>query len=141
MWTEQNRKRYDRSQLRYPSDLTDDEWTHVEPLIPPARRGGNKRHVDVHATAKRVLDHMAEAADPIAALAGMPTPPRSGDDWKSFVETLGNVRYSEWPVDRSVHAFGTNRISNGSMRIPRRGGRTCSSSSRSPPGIPRASVS
>jgi hypothetical protein len=26
MWTPQNRKRYDRRQLRYPSDLTDDEW-------------------------------------------------------------------------------------------------------------------
>jgi transposase len=47
MWTTQNRRRYDRSRLRYPSDLTDDEWAHVAPLIPPARRGGNKRHVDV----------------------------------------------------------------------------------------------
>ena len=37
---------YDRSALRYPSDLTDDEWALIEPLIPPARRGGNKRHVD-----------------------------------------------------------------------------------------------
>jgi hypothetical protein len=26
MWTTHNRKRYDRSRLRYPSDLTDDEW-------------------------------------------------------------------------------------------------------------------
>ncbi len=51
------------------------------------------------ATAQRVLDHMAEAADPIAALAGLPTPQRSGKDWKGFVETLGNLRYSEWPVD------------------------------------------
>jgi VIT1/CCC1 family predicted Fe2+/Mn2+ transporter len=32
MWTSQNRARYDRSQLRYPSDLTDDEWGLVEPL-------------------------------------------------------------------------------------------------------------
>jgi len=47
MWTAKNRGRYDRSKLRYPSDLTDDEWSLVEPLIPPARRGGNKRHVDV----------------------------------------------------------------------------------------------
>src|SRR5271156_1636667 len=47
MWTAKNRRRYDRSALRYPSDLTDDEWAHVESLIPPARRGGNKRHVDV----------------------------------------------------------------------------------------------
>jgi hypothetical protein len=26
MWTAKNRGRYDRSKLRYPSDLTDDEW-------------------------------------------------------------------------------------------------------------------
>src|SRR5580704_8408494 len=47
MWTAKNRGRYDRSKLRYPSDLTDDEWAHVELLIPPAKRGGNKRHVNV----------------------------------------------------------------------------------------------
>jgi hypothetical protein len=39
MWTAKNRGRYDRSKLRYPSDLTDDEWAHVEPLIPPAKGG------------------------------------------------------------------------------------------------------
>lgn len=47
MWTNENRGRYDRSLLRYPSDLTDDEWCLVEPLIPPAKRGGNKRHVNL----------------------------------------------------------------------------------------------
>jgi DNA helicase II / ATP-dependent DNA helicase PcrA len=51
------------------------------------------------ASAQRVLDHMAEAADPIAALCHLPTPPRTGDDWRSFVETIGNLRHSEWPVD------------------------------------------
>jgi len=45
MWTSQNRGRYDRSKLRYPSDLTDDEWGLVEPLIPPGKRGGGKRTV------------------------------------------------------------------------------------------------
>ena len=47
MWTNENRARYDRSKLRYPSDLTDDEWLLVAPLIPAAKRGGNKRTVDV----------------------------------------------------------------------------------------------
>jgi transposase len=47
MWTQENRHRYDRSKLRYPSDLTDEEWSHVAPLIPPAKRGGAKRTVDV----------------------------------------------------------------------------------------------
>lgn len=45
MWTKENRARYDRSRLRYPSDLTDEEWALIEPHIPPAKRGGNKRTV------------------------------------------------------------------------------------------------
>lgn len=47
MWTIENRGRYDRSRLRYPSDLTDAEWALVEPLIPPAKRGGNRRTVNI----------------------------------------------------------------------------------------------
>jgi hypothetical protein len=42
---------------------------------------------------------MAEAADPVAVLANIPAPPRTGSDWKAFVETMDNLRYSEWPVD------------------------------------------
>ena len=42
MWTSQNRARYDRSKLRYPSDLTDDEWGLV---VPPGKTGGGKRTV------------------------------------------------------------------------------------------------
>jgi transposase len=47
MWTTENRARYDRSKLRYPSDVTDAEWALIEPLIPPARRGGGKRTTDM----------------------------------------------------------------------------------------------
>nr|WP_148268513.1 IS5 family transposase [Komagataeibacter medellinensis] len=47
MWTVENRARYDRSQLRYPSDLTEEEWSLIAPLIPAARRGGNKWTVDI----------------------------------------------------------------------------------------------
>jgi transposase len=47
MWTVENRARYDRSRLRYPSDLADEEWALVQPEIPRAKRGGNKRTVDV----------------------------------------------------------------------------------------------
>jgi DNA helicase-2/ATP-dependent DNA helicase PcrA len=51
------------------------------------------------ASAQRVLDRMAEAADPVAALCGLPAPPRAGEDWKTFVRTIENLRHSEWPVD------------------------------------------
>ena len=40
MWTSKNRARYKRDHLRYPSDVTDEEWAHIGPLIPPAKRGG-----------------------------------------------------------------------------------------------------
>jgi transposase len=47
MWTDENRWRYDRSKLRYPSDLSDDEWRMIEPLIPPGKKGGGKRTVNL----------------------------------------------------------------------------------------------
>ena len=43
MWTVDNRARYNRDHLRYPSDLTDAEWALVGPLIPPVKPGGGKR--------------------------------------------------------------------------------------------------
>lgn len=47
MWTAANRRDYERAGLRYPSDLTDAEWALVAPLIPPAKRGGRRRTVDI----------------------------------------------------------------------------------------------
>lgn len=38
MWTHENRGRYERSGLRYPSDLTDEEWTLVAPHMPTPRK-------------------------------------------------------------------------------------------------------
>ena len=46
MWTVEHRQRYDRTGLRYPSDLTDAEWALAAPLIPPAKHGGRPRTVD-----------------------------------------------------------------------------------------------
>ena len=36
----------------YPSDMTDQEWAIIEPLIPAAKQGGRHRSVDI----RRVLD-------------------------------------------------------------------------------------
>ena len=47
MWTPEHRRAAKRTGLRYPSDLTDEEWALVEPMIPPARHGGRKRSVNV----------------------------------------------------------------------------------------------
>jgi DNA helicase-2/ATP-dependent DNA helicase PcrA len=51
------------------------------------------------ASAQRVLDRMAEASDPLRALCDLPSPPRAGADWSAFIETVANLRYSEWPAD------------------------------------------
>jgi transposase len=47
MWTEAARKQHAPRKGRYPSDLTDAEWALIEPLIPPAERGGRPRKTDV----------------------------------------------------------------------------------------------
>jgi transposase len=55
MWTTKNRARYNRDQLRYPSDVTEEEWAVIAPLIPPARRGGRKRSVNIREVFNGVL--------------------------------------------------------------------------------------
>lgn len=46
-WTAEHRRAADRRGLRYPSDLSDDEWAIVAPMIGPAKRGGRPRTVNV----------------------------------------------------------------------------------------------
>ena len=55
MWTTENRPRYNRDTLRYPSDLTDEEWALVKPLIPPAKHGGRRRTVVVREVVNGVM--------------------------------------------------------------------------------------
>jgi len=38
MWTAKSRAQYERQGLRYPSDLTDEEWALIEPHLGPRRR-------------------------------------------------------------------------------------------------------
>ena len=40
MWTETTRHKHARKGLRYSSDLTDEEWAVLEPLLPPRSRLG-----------------------------------------------------------------------------------------------------
>jgi transposase len=41
--------------LRYPSDLTVEEWALIGPLFPPAKRGGNKRRVNLREVVNALL--------------------------------------------------------------------------------------
>jgi len=55
MWTAGTRDRYNLDQLCYPNDLTDEEWSLVGPLIPPAKRGGQRRSVDIREVVNGLL--------------------------------------------------------------------------------------
>ena len=44
-WTDKTRSRYDRRGQRYPSDLTNEEWTVLQPLLPvPSGKGRPREH-------------------------------------------------------------------------------------------------
>jgi transposase len=47
MWKPEHRRTSACKGLRYPNDLSDLEWALIEPLIPPAKRGGRRREIDV----------------------------------------------------------------------------------------------
>lgn len=96
MWTLENRRRYDRSKLRYPSDMTDDEWALIKPLIPPAKRGGNKRTVDVREVVNGVMFILSTGCQ----WASLPKdlPPRSSTNdyfcrW-DYDGTLGRIHHT-----------------------------------------------
>ena len=67
MWKPEHRRAADRHGLRYPSDLSDSEWALIEPAIPPAKRGGRRREVNV----REVLNALLCTLDgvPVAGVA------------------------------------------------------------------------
>lgn len=69
MWTIENRARYDRSALRYASDLTYAEWVLIAPLLSPAKLGGNKRTINMRA----VVDALMYVLSKGCQLRALPT--------------------------------------------------------------------
>src|SRR5256885_10728513 len=67
MWKPEHRRAADRHGSRYPSDLSDSEWALIEAAIPPAKRGGRRREVNV----REVLSDLLCALDglPVAGVA------------------------------------------------------------------------
>ena len=75
MWTEITRRQYRRDGLRYASDLTAEEWSIVEPLLPPRRRLGRPRRHDLREIMNAILYVLATGCQ----WRALPTdlPPRS----------------------------------------------------------------
>ncbi len=100
MWNPEHRAAADRRGLRYPSDLTDTEWSLVAPLIRPAKRGGRPRSVDV----REVLNAIFYVLWTGCQWKALPKdlPPRSTVweyldlwDWDGTLERVHHVLYVE----------------------------------------------
>lgn len=90
MWTAENRIKYNRDKLRYPSDLTDAEWAEIEPLIPPARHGGRKRSVNLREIVNGILYVLS-----------------TGCQWRAIPKDLPprstvNAYFTLWSWDRTI---------------------------------------
>ncbi len=55
MWTKEHRAMYRQAGDRLPSDLTDDQWARLEPLIPEAKPGGRPRKTDMRAALNAIF--------------------------------------------------------------------------------------
>ena len=98
MWTTENRPKYDRDKLRYPSDLTDTEWAELEPLIPPAKRGGRRRSVNLREVMNGILYVLSTGCQWRALPKDLP--PRSTVyeyfglwSWDGTIEQMHDVLY------------------------------------------------
>ncbi len=98
MWKPEHRRAADRRSLRYPSGLTDAEWALAEAMIPPAKRGGRKRSVDV----REVLNGIFYVLSTGCQWNAVPTdlPPKSAIydyldlwDWDGTLERIRHALY------------------------------------------------
>ncbi len=97
MWTKENRVRYDRSKLRYPSDLTDEEWVLIAPEIPPAKKGGNRRRVNVREVVNGLMYVLSTGCQWAAIPKDLPP--------KSTVHDYFNLWTYDGTIDRIHHAL------------------------------------
>jgi len=54
-WNDTAREEYKRTGSGYPSDMTDREWAIIEPVLPPAKRGGRPRTTDLRKVMNAIL--------------------------------------------------------------------------------------
>jgi len=111
MWTRESRGRLaeiERKTKRYPSDLTDEEWTAVLPLLPGATRTGRRRSVDL----REVLNAIRYMV-------------RSGCEWRMLPAHFPPWQTVYWWFRRFVRLFLFRTIHDVALMIDReRAGRS-----------------
>lgn len=134
MWKPEHRRAADRRGLRYPSDLTDAEWALVEAEIPPAKRGGRRRTVNV----REVLNGIFYVLSTGCQWNAVPTdlPPKSTIydyldlwDWEGTLERIHYTLYlavreqagrEASPTAASIDAQSAKGAQKGGRRLIRR---------------------
>src|SRR6201747_882155 len=115
MWTRENRGRMAeiaRRTKRYPTDLTDEEWERIKPLLPKAPKRGRKISVDLR-----------EMLNAIRYMA------RSGGGWRMLPTNFGPWQTVYWWFRRFVRRMLFQTIHDVSFMLDRgRSGREASPS-------------
>ncbi len=89
MWTEITRAKYDRSGLRYTSDVTDAEWALILPHLPPEKPLGRRRETNLR--------------EVVNALLYMAT---TGCQWRMLPDTpLGGAAAKDFPPYSTVQDY------------------------------------
>jgi transposase len=100
MWNAEHRRAAARPSVRYPSDMNDAEWTLIAPSIPPAKRGGRGREIDV----REVLNAIFYVLSTGCQWKALPKdfPPKSTVhyyfmlwDWDGTLERIHHALYVE----------------------------------------------
>src|SRR5215208_5589308 len=116
MWTAEQRQAHERPGLRYPSDLTDTGWAAlVEPFIPPAKRGGRKRTVDVREVLNGIFYVLATGCQWRALPKDLP-PKSTVHDYLTLWAwdgTLSRLHYALFVQARASIRRGTMRVRSG----------------------------
>jgi transposase len=115
MWKPEHRRSLDRRGLRYPSDLTEEEWALVAPLIRPAKRGGRPRSVNV----REILNAIFYVLSTGCQWNAIPTdlPPRSTVwdyldlwEWDGTIERIHHTLYIQSREQAGREASPTTAI-------------------------------
>ena len=134
MWKPEHRRATDRHGVRYPSDLSDAEWALIGSMIPPAKRGGRPRDVNV----REVLNAIFYVLSTGCQWKAMPKdlPPKSTAhyyfmlwDWDGTLERIHHALYvaareqagrEASPTAAIIDSQSSKAAQKGALRLTRR---------------------
>jgi transposase len=115
MWKPEHRRNADRRGLRYPSDLTDAEWALVAPLIPPGKRGGRPRKVNLREVLNAIFYVLSTGCQWNALPSDLPPRSTVWDyldlwDWDGTIERIHHALYVQSREQSGREASPTTAI-------------------------------